>query len=291
MSETTLVAQQAFVNKDGIIKDLLNEFSKEEPSVEITQLKRDLAIEQECDLQADFLAALKDRDDESLSNYIRMYVRDNSNDVTEMPAAVKYLFTSTDQEPDQAFTLVGETNTQQKSLEFKERLEPFDFYGSKSPSWEEQEGWIFFKERINILLNYEFVLQLSLGDQSTDNINWRLSNTGTNRMVSVHPILELKGRFTNGNQTVMQLPGILFYPEDLVQKDIAVVSSSLSLEIKNPNYSGGYIESIRMGLSRGPWVASRNNNTTTIKDRVSILKKTVKGQPDIHNNYMEIIEL
>ncbi len=289
MPDEIVITSGEFVCKGFLTKDLLEHLSAPSPTSTSQLALEELEIKQSCDFEKQLTTALVGDGQGSLPAAIRQYVRNNASDATLIPAMERfYLHSKTDpiNHVQHHIRRLTESPVEPFKL-FKAKENPADFMATKSAPWSEQEGVITFKRAAKVQVHLQFYAGLFIGNETAANLQWRLADSGTNRIITITPTLHLVGNLAPGIADTLSLPAVMFYPEHYARSTKVAINTGFTLSVKDNGASFGRIDSMRVSLQRSTWIAKSIDN---VYDSVTLIKRTAAGMHD-SSNYLELTEL
>ena len=288
-----VIASGSYLRQGKILSDITRAITADTPTYNARQLAEKLKIRQVCNFQTELEQDVAKKTPDSLGGYIKQYVRNNTSDTTELPAAARMLFNSTDMQSNRSTTLMRRPgNDATFRLNLAEERKIVTNFATKEPIWATgpaTPGEITFTKPGNILVNINAMFGVAFSDTDTElnPIVWRFSDTGTNRFVIITPYIELRGALSTGLPTMrLNLGELAIYPEDIISRKRVPFSSSLQFQVMSDDGVFGKVEGISFHIERSTWVGTVNG----AMDGVGLFKQSLAGLPDT-SNYMELIEL
>lgn len=279
-----------FVRKGFILRDLLLSMQAENPSPNALTMEELLTIVQECDFQAQLIEAFKSNSEFSLPAYIRQYVRNNTSDITDLPSMQRFFVNPASAAIDtSAASLQRITDAAVPLLKFNHSTKPADFLATKNNPWALQgDGTIFeFTRRATVQINVAFSAAMNVADTAAADLQWRYSDSGTNRIVTYTPTLHIEGALNTGSRMDIPLGTATFFPEHYSHNLRTPFAMGFRLAVLDNTGAFGRVDRITVSVQRSTWVAQ---SPSGVYDRVQLLKRTPLGQVDT-SNYVELIEV
>lgn len=289
MPDEVVMTSGEFVRPGFLAQDLHESMAATSPSVNAQAAHEALQIEQNCDYNQQLIDALQQSGEGSLPSVIRQLVRNNASDATVLPAMERFHLSDKDDALG-SVSLSLQRITEAPIAPFEvwpERERPADFVATKSAPWSFQGGVLTFTRQAIVQIHLQFLLGLTIGGEAANNLQWRLPDSGTNRIITITPTLHLTGNLGSGDTMEIALPAVMFYPEHYARNTRIPVQASIPLEVKNPSGTYGRIDSLRVSLQRSTWIAK---STTGTYDAIALFKRTAAGTFD-NTNFMEVTEL
>lgn len=290
VDDNATVEKGYFIRKGHLLGDLTQEITADKPTTNAKLVKERLRITQECDFEAQLVADVGKTTPTSLGGHIKQYVRNNASDNTELPGAARLLIN-----PD---SLASSRSTKMIRRPSSESIFPIDLVQSnkmvthlntRANIWQLKDGKVNFTDRGEVLINLNLMIGIAFSDTDTGagTINWRFSDTGTNRYVILTPILQLNGSLTTAEETMrIPLGQIVLFPEDIVSRKRTPFNASIRTAVKDDSGTYGRVDGLSLIIERSTWVATVGGNM----DAVGFFKQTLTGVSDTAN-FLEIIEL
>ena len=289
MPDEVVITSGEFVRKGFLAKDLHESLSAEAPSIAAQLAMEELQIEQSCDFEQQLITALGTDGEGSLPAIIRQHIRNNTGDSTLLPAMERFHLHEKDDplgHVRQSLQRITDAVVPPFGA-FLATERPADFMATKSAPWTQQNGVFTFTRKAIVQVHMQFYVGLAIGGESEANLQWRLSDSGTNRIVTITPTLHLDGNLSAGVSDTISLPTVLFYPEHYPRNTRLAINSGFTLSVKDVDATFGRVDNIRISLQRSTWVAK---STTDVYDAVVLLKRTAAGTYD-SSNFLELTEL
>lgn len=288
--ETPQIYTGKFVRKNNLLLDFLRSMEAEPPTPITSQLREQLAIAENCDFTQQLINSLSSTAENSLASYIRQYVRNNASDITELPAMERFYINAKEAALDHSAVSIQRVDVETlPAIAFSSTTtRPADFLATKNPAWKYAAGAFEFNRRATIQVNYSLRALLDIPGVSTEEtIQWRFSDSGTNRIVTLTPTLHLEGSLTTGNTIAIPLLTAMFYPEHYHSKPRIPLDGSFTVTVGDNLATYGRIDRMRLSLQRSSWVA---RGPLGGYDSVLLPKTTIEQTEDT-SNFLELIEL
>lgn len=289
MTQTVVTTSGDFVHKGFLAKDLRTSMAATTPSVNAQAARTALQITQQNNFQEQLITAMTRDGEGSLPAAIRQHVRNNTGDSTLLPAMERFHLNQKDDA--QGFirqSIARETEAAVPAFSAYEAVEhPANFLATKSAPWVMDKGVFTFTRKATIQAHVQFYIGLTVGGEAVDKLQWRLTDSGTNRIVIVTPTLHLAGNLAGNETMTVSLPPMMLYPEHYANAVRVPITAGFTFTVKDPEASLGRIDSMSVSLQRSTWVAK---STTNAFDAVVLVKRTPAGTFD-SSNFVELTEL
>lgn len=289
MPDEVVITSGEFVRKGFLAKDLHESLAVESPSSTAQLALEELQIEQSCDFEQQLITALGADGEGTLPATIRQHIRNNTGDSTLLPAMERFhLHEKDDPLGHVRHSLQRITDAAVAPFNaFLTSERPADFMATKSTPWTQQNGMITFTRKATVQVHLQFYVGLSIGEEAEANLQWRLTDSGTNRIVTITPTLHLGGNLAAGISDTISLPSVMFYPEHYPRNTKLAINTGFTMSVKDADATFGRVDNLRISLQRSTWIAK---STTDVYDAVVLFKRTAAGIHD-SSNFLELTEL